>query len=114
MAAVIVLPNTLGRFCCAGCSGTGAVKSKDFAFKRLQEVRTDAKVTALINGRMAASDTGELQITNYGISGIPVFQVSRYISRALYEKKNAQVMIDFLPELEEASLRELFSKSFST
>ena len=69
-----------------------------------------SKVTALINGRMAAADTGELQITNYGISGIPVFQVSRYISRALYEKQNAQVMIDFLPELEEASLRELFSK----
>ena len=86
------------------------LKVKDFAFQKASGVRTDAKVTALINGRMAASDTGELQITNYGISGIPVFQVSRYISRALYEKKNAQVMIDFLPELEEASLRELFSK----
>lgn len=86
------------------------LKVKDFAFQKASGVRTDAKVTALINGRMAASDTGELQITNYGISGIPVFQVSRYISRALYEKKNAQVMIDFLPELEEASLRELFNK----
>ena len=90
------------------------LKVKDFAFQKASGVRTDAKVTALINGRMAASDTGELQITNYGISGIPVFQVSRYISRALYEKKNAQVMIDFLPELEEASLRELFSKKLST
>ena len=86
------------------------LKVKNFAFQKASGVRTDAKVTALINGRMAASDTGELQITNYGISGIPVFQVSRYISRALYEKQNAQVMIDFLPELEEASLRELFSK----
>ncbi len=63
------------------------LKVKDFAFQKASGVRTDAKVTALINGRMAASDTGELQITNYGISGIPVFQVSRYISRALYEKK---------------------------
>ena len=86
------------------------LKVKDFVFQKASGVRTDAKVTALINGRMAASDTGELQITNYGISGIPVFQVSRYISRALYEKQNAQVMIDFLPELEEASLRELFHK----
>ena len=86
------------------------LKVKNFAFQKASGVRTDAKVTALINGRMAASDTGELQITNYGISGIPVFQVSRYISRALYEKQNAQVMIDFLPELKETSLRELFSK----
>ena len=86
------------------------LKVKDFAFTKASGVRTDAKVTALVNGRVAASDTGELQITNYGISGIPVFQISRYISRALYEKQNAQVMIDFLPELEEASLRELFNK----
>ena len=86
------------------------LKVKDFAFTKASGVRTDAKVTALVNGRVAASDAGELQITNYGISGIPVFQISRYISRALYEKQNAQVMIDFLPELEEASLRELFNK----
>ena len=86
------------------------LKVKDFAFTKASGVRTDAKVTALVNGRVAASDTGELQITNYGISGIPVFQISRYISRALYEKQNAQVMIDFLPELEDASLRELFNK----
>ena len=86
------------------------LKVKDFAFTKASGVRTDAKVTALVNRRVAASDSGELQITNYGISGIPVFQISRYISRALYEKQNAQVMIDFLPELEEASLRELFNK----
>ena len=86
------------------------LKVKDFAFTKASGVRTDAKVTALVNGRVAASDTGELQISNYGISGIPVFQISRYISRALYEKQNAQVMIDFLPELEDASLRELFNK----
>ena len=61
------------------------LKVKDFAFQKASGVRTDAKVTALINGRMAASDTGELQITNYGISGIPVFQV-RYIS-GLYMKR---------------------------
>ena len=45
------------------------LKVKDFAFQKASGVRTDAKVTALIHGRMAASDTGELQITNYGISG---------------------------------------------
>ena len=35
--------------------------------------------------RGAAADTGELQLTAYGISGIPVFQISRYASKALYE-----------------------------
>ena len=29
------------------------------------------------HGKMAAEDSGEIQLTAYGISGIPVFQVSR-------------------------------------
>lgn len=86
------------------------LKVKDFAFAKASGVRTDAKVTAIVNGREAASDIGELQITNYGISGIPVFQISRYISRALYEKQKAQVLVDFLPELKADSLRKLLNQ----
>ena len=86
------------------------LKVKDFVFAKASGVRTDAKVTAIVNGKEASADTGELQITNYGISGIPVFQISRYISRALYEKQKAQVVIDFLPELEEDELRELLNQ----
>ena len=46
-----------------------------------------------------AEDTGELQLTAYGISGIPVFQVSRYAARALYEKKEVFAFLDFMPEM---------------
>lgn len=60
-------------------------------------VRTEASVSAIVDGSREAEDTGELQITDYGISGIPVFQISRYLSRALYEKKRPVVKIDFLP-----------------
>lgn len=83
------------------------LKAEHFVFAKASGVRTDAKVTAIINDKEAASDTGELQITNYGISGIPVFQISRYISRALYEKQKAQVVVDFLPELTEQALKDL-------
>ena len=34
-----------------------------------------------------AEDMGEIQYTDYGISGIPVFQISRYAVKALDEKK---------------------------
>ena len=83
------------------------LKADSFPFAKASGVRTDAKVAAVINGKSVASDTGELQITNYGISGIPVFQISRYISRALYEKKHTQVMIDFLPELNSSRFTEM-------
>ena len=39
--------------------------------------------------KILRQDTGELQLTNYGISGIPVFQVSRYAAIALYKKKKS-------------------------
>ena len=83
------------------------LKADHFVLAKASGVRTDAKVTAMINGKEAASDTGELQITSYGISGIPVFQISRYISRALYEKQQSHVVIDFLPELTEQALNNL-------
>ncbi|MCC8081910.1 MAG: NAD(P)/FAD-dependent oxidoreductase [Lachnospiraceae bacterium] len=62
-------------------------------------VRCDARVTLYIDGENQAEDTGELQLTEYGISGIPVFQISRYASVALSEKQDVEVSVDFLPEL---------------
>lgn len=75
------------------------LKIKAHPFVKAAGVRTDAKVTAVIEGQELSSDTGELQITAYGISGIPVFQISRYIAEAVYEKRSAQVQIDFVPEM---------------
>ena len=69
-------------------------------------VRTDAKVTLLIDGQREASDTGQLQLTDYGLSGIPVFQISGRAARALHAGHRVDVSIDFLPEIE---CRELSS-----
>lgn len=62
--------------------------------------RIIATVTAYVDGKAIANDTGEVQVTSYGYSGIPVFQISRYISRALDEKKDAELEIDFNPEVD--------------
>ena len=47
---------------------------------------------------------GELQLTDYGISGIPVFQLSRKVNYILQNTKHTEgaaveISIDFLPEL---------------
>lgn len=82
------------------------LKVKAHPFKTASGVRTEAKVTACVNGKEICSDTGELQITGYGISGIPVFQISRFIGRALYEKASARVILDFLPSMDEAEFTD--------
>ena len=68
-------------------------------FKQIAGVRTEAQVKILAEGEELASDCGELQMTDYGISGIPVFQVSRFAARALYEKKQVAAVLDFYPEM---------------
>ncbi len=52
------------------------------------------------------SYTGEIQLTEKGISGIPVFQLSRFVQEALAEGKVADVRLSFLPEIPEETLLE--------
>ena len=44
-------------------------------FKKITGVRCDATVASVIDGQMTEQNTGELQLADYGISGIPVFQI---------------------------------------
>lgn len=75
-------------------------------FKQLAGVRVPARVTILADGRETAADTGELQLTDYGISGIPVFQVSRYAAKALEAGKKVQAELSFFPEISDKDLAD--------
>lgn len=77
------------------------LRCKENFYKAISGVRAQAKVSLYVGDYPAAEDTGELQLTNYGISGIPVFQVSRFAARALYEKKPVKAVINFMPDFEE-------------
>ncbi|MCI8637983.1 MAG: NAD(P)/FAD-dependent oxidoreductase [Coprococcus sp.] len=74
------------------------LRCKEDFFKALAGVRTHGKVTIRINGKACAADTGEIQLVDYGISGIPVFQVSRFAAKAVSEKKNVAAVLDFMPD----------------
>lgn len=69
-------------------------------------VRTQARVTVSC-GKERAEDTGEVQLTDFGISGIPVFQVSRLAVQALTCGTRFQTRLDFLPEYEAEELMRL-------
>lgn len=87
-----------------------ALNCKGNSFSGWSGVRTEGKVTLYINGTPEISQQGELQLTDYGISGIPVFQISRYAIRAVHEKKKAELSINFFPELSKEELQEYLSK----
>ena len=89
-----------------------ALQCRESFFKQLAGIRTEAEVSLFIDGESIASERGELQLTDYGISGIPVFQVSRFATKALKRKQMVTAQIDFLPKLSEQKTEQLFEKRF--
>jgi hypothetical protein len=69
-------------------------------------VRVNGAVTLCVDGQPDRIQEGELQLTEYGISGIPVFQLSRYAIRALAEGKNVSLLVNFLPEVPGEQMEE--------
>lgn len=83
--------------------GLVQLRSGDSFTKALAGVRCKAKITLTIDGKAGAAQEGEVQFTDYGISGIPVFQISHIAASALKDKKDVKVLVDFFPDQEEKS-----------
>lgn len=78
------------------------LRCRESFYKSLSGVRCMARITLNIfdkRGVNSFREDGELQLTDYGISGIPVFQLSRYASEALAKKLRVEAKINFLPEI---------------
>ena len=67
--------------------------------KDWEGIRTDVLVKLYENGKKIGEEIGEIQLTNYGISGICVFNLSGRVSRGLNENKKENVRINFLNSL---------------
>ena len=65
--------------------------------KGLKGIRAQGKITLKCEGRVIAEDTGEIQYTDYGLSGIPSMQVSRFAAEKLYENKAVYAHVDSAP-----------------
>jgi len=70
-------------------------------WKGIAGVRCDANVVIKADDKYVSEERGELQLTEYGISGIPVFQVSRFAVCALDRGQRVNAYIDFLPAISE-------------
>ena len=76
-----------------------ALHGKGSFFKETSGVRVKAKLRFKIDGTYTNWNQGELQLTDYGISGVMVFCLSRYAVYGLMEKKGVYAHIDFMPDL---------------
>lgn len=94
--------------------GLVQLRSDETFIKALGGVRCQARVKLLVDGEKEAVETGELQFTDYGVSGIPVFQMSRVAACALEEKKNVEIVADFFPDQEDHAYAYMSRLRFET
>lgn len=86
------------------------LESPDKVCRTIAGVRSDACIE-IYTGNCIITAHGELQFTDYGISGIPVFQVSRHAVRALEMHKKVYAVIDLLPLIDNQKLCRILCKN---
>ena len=67
-------------------------------FHKWAGVRMDGAATLLVDEEPIITTRGELQFTDYGISGIPTFSLSRFAAKAIDEGQQAIVVLDLMPD----------------
>ena len=82
-------------------------------YRQMAGIRTEAGVKLMAAGELLGRDRGELQLTDYGLSGIPVFQVSRFAARALDQGKRVTALVDFMPSWDDSEAFGLLKKRAS-
>ena len=89
------------------------LKTSGSYLKEWQGIRTDVEISLLENDKIIKTEIGEIQLTDYGISGICVFNLSRHAAIGLSKNKKEEVLINFLPFLKENNqkLTEILSKT---
>lgn len=86
------------------------LQGKQAFFKQLAGIRAEIQAILYVENEEITSEYGELQLTDYGVSGIPIFQLSRFATKALKADKKVHIMLDFLPHMSLEDTVALFEK----
>ena len=82
---------------------------KDHYLKAMSGVKLECKVT--LNKKKVLTKQGDLLFTNYGLSGLVILDISRFVMEELSQKKNIMLTIDLMPKLSHQQLLALMKKS---
>lgn len=79
--------------------------------RSLKGIRAQGKISVRLGGKILSEDTGEIQYTDYGLSGIPSMQVSRFVAEALDGGRSDVVaVVDSAPAFTAEELRAVLTQ----
>lgn len=73
------------------------LKANGNDFKDWNGIRTDVSLSLLVDDKVEKEEKGEIQLTDYGISGICTFNISGLAAKALARDRKVEVKINFCP-----------------
>ncbi|MBO5453674.1 MAG: aminoacetone oxidase family FAD-binding enzyme [Clostridia bacterium] len=73
----------------------------------LKGVKVNGNISVFVDDVNMKTDSGEVLFTEYGVSGPPVFQISRIVSEAVVLKKKCYITLDLLPSYSENEVYSL-------
>jgi len=71
--------------------------SRGSFLKEWAGVRSEVSLKLFANDDLVKEEKGEIQLTGYGVSGICVFNLSRYVTLGLSQNKKMCLKINFMP-----------------
>lgn len=66
--------------------------------KALSGQKFNGEATLFLNGRPIRKEEGEILFTDYGLSGLPILQLSTHAAQALQNNQSTAVSLDLAPE----------------
>ncbi len=83
---------------------------KENYLKRMSGVKVESRVSFKV-GEKEIVKQGDVLFTTYGISGLAILDISRFVMEALIKQKNIMLIIDFMPKMSHEQLFSLMKKS---
>lgn len=85
------------------------LKCNEEYLKAVSGVRAEGRIEVYQDENCVAVESGEIQFTDYGISGIPVFQVSRVVNYILRNQSEVRVVLNLMPDYNEQTFAQLIA-----
>jgi predicted Rossmann fold flavoprotein len=88
------------------------LKGEEKYFKDWMGIRNNVEISLYEETKFVKKEEGEILLTDYGISGICVFNISGEAAKLLDKKKNVKVKINFVPWIKEDLIEWMNKRNF--